>query len=233
LPRPLVNSFHGIHTAIGGELLKLEAHARSVDPNSPESVGGFVGHFGMLSMIQEGHSHEEENGVWPRIETRIPGLPATFLFDHEGERKYMADIQTALGELQGSGGDKADASARLYRNTVALSAHLIHHMAKEEALLYGPFADKLSEEEEWQIISAVYAGLLSQPNADELMKQALPWLVSYQTPEEIATESDTMLRAIDGRKVGFVLGIIVNGLPLEKWAELQKLRPQLAEYRTA
>ena len=43
MARPLVNSFHYIHTAIGGELQKLEEHALSVDPNSPESIGGFAG----------------------------------------------------------------------------------------------------------------------------------------------------------------------------------------------
>jgi hemerythrin-like domain-containing protein len=224
--RPLVSSYRHIHKAIGGELLKLEAHARSVDPNNPESVGGFAGHLGMFTGIQDAHSHEEEQGVWPQIESKLPGLTQTFLFDHEGERKYVADIKSALAELQRGGGDKQDAAARLYRSTVALASHLIHHMAKEEALLYVPFADRLSEQEESKIVYDTYEGL-----PEEMVVQAMPWWASYQTPEDIVQAAGILERHARPEKARLVTGAVVNSLPPERWAEVQRLGPQLAEFR--
>jgi iron-sulfur cluster repair protein YtfE (RIC family) len=224
----MVNSYHYIHNAIGGELLKLEEHARTIDPSNPESVGGFAGHLGMLTGIQDSHSHEEENGVWPLIEAKIPGLTNSFLFDHEGERKYIAEIRSALGELQQGNGDKEASKARLYRNTVALSSHLIHHMAKEEAQLYSAFADKMTEAEEGQLIHEVYQGL---PN--ELIVQAMPWWASYQSPEGIVEEAATLRRWADPEKARLILSTVANSLPPEKWSAVEKLEPQLAEYRSA
>ena len=226
--RPLVSTYQSIHTAIGGELLKLEAHAQSVDPNSAESVGGFASHLAMLEEIQEAHSHEEEQGLWPQIEARLPGITATFLFDHEGERDYMSQIQAALGELQQGSGDKKDAAARLYRYAVALSAHLIHHMSKEEALLYTPFADKVSEQEESKIIYDLYEDL-----PEDLVVEAVPWEASYQDAEAIAEDSDILLKMVRPEKASLIIKAIVNSLPPEKWGEVEKLRPNLATYRGA
>src|SRR3546814_16988623 len=48
-----------------------------------------------------------------------------------GRAEVYGWIKAALGALQG-GGDKGDAEDRLYRNTVALASHLIHHMRSEE-----------------------------------------------------------------------------------------------------
>jgi hemerythrin-like domain-containing protein len=223
--RPIVGSYYHIHTAISGELLKLEAHAKSLNPNNAEAIGGFAGHFGMLSAIQEAHSHEEEEGVWPEIEKRLPGLTSTFLFDHEGERKYMAEIKSALETLQG-GGDKGDATDRLYRNTVALASHLIHHMAKENELLYTPFADKLSEQEESRIVFDAYESL-----PDELVVQAMPWWASYQSAQDIADEARTLLEHARPEKAKLVLGVVLGSLPPEKRADVEKLKPELAEYR--
>jgi DUF438 domain-containing protein len=223
--RPIVGSYYHIHTAISGELLKLEAHAKSLDPNNAEAVGGFAGHFGMLSAIQEAHSHEEEEGIWPEIEKRLPGLTRTFLFDHEGEREYMAEIKSALGMLQGSG-DKGEAADRLYRNAVALASHLIHHMAKENELLYAPFADQLSDQEESKIVYEAYEGL-----PDAMIMQAMPWWASYQTPQDIADEAKTLLERARPEKARLVLGVVVKSLPPEKWTELEKLKPELSEYR--
>ena len=228
MARPLVSTYRSIHAAIGGELLKLEAHAQSVDPNNAESVGGFASHLGMLDAIQDAHSHEEEDGLWPQIEARLPGITSTFLFDHEGEREYMAEIKSALGELQQGSGDKKDATARLYRYAVALSAHLIHHMSKEEALLYTPFADKLSEQEESKIIYDLYEDL-----PEDLVVQAMPWEASYQDAEAIAEDSDILLKMVRPEKASLIIKAIVNSLPPEKWGEVEKLRPNLATYRGA
>jgi iron-sulfur cluster repair protein YtfE (RIC family) len=226
MARPIVNSYHHIHQAIGGELLKLEEHARNVDPASRESVGGFAGHLAMLKAIQEAHSHEEEEGFWPLIEQRIPGATASFLFDHEAERRYFDEIEAALAELQ-SGGDKQDAARRLYRYAVTLSSHLIHHMAKEEAQPYSQFADRLSEQEEAAIIHKVYEDLPA-----EMLQQAMPWWASYQSPEDIAEEADTLLSYAPPEKARMILSVVTNSLPPEKWSALKGLRSQLVEYRT-
>lgn len=225
--RPLVTSFHHIHTAIGGELLKLEEHARNVDTSSPESVGGFAGHLGMLKAIQDAHSHEEENGLWPAIEERMPGATASFMFDHEAERRYFGEIQSALRELQGDSSDKQDAAKRMYRYCVALSSHLIHHMEKEEVQPYSQFADRLSNEEEAAIIRATYDNL-----PPEMLQQAMPWWASYQSPEDLADAGDILLSAAEPNKARMVLNAALNSLPPEKWSAVKGLRPQLAEYRT-
>ncbi|MPZ48391.1 MAG: hypothetical protein GEU75_03605 [Dehalococcoidia bacterium] len=225
MTRPLVGSFHHIHTAIGGELLKLEEHARMVDPSNAESVGGFAGHLGMLEAIQETHSHEEENALWPKIEAKLPGATASFLFDHEAERRYFVEIKAALGEVQ-AGGDKQAAAARLYRTCVALSAHLTHHMAKEEAQPYSQFADAMTPEEEAKVIYGIYEGL-----PEEMVTQAMPWFASYQSPADIVDEAETLLTMARPEKARLMLNAVVKSLPPEKWAELEKLKPSLAEFR--
>ena len=180
----------------------------------------------MLTMIQDTHSHEEESNFWPQIEAKMPGAMASFQFDHDGERKYVAEVKSALEQLQQGSGDKQDAAKRLYRNTVALSSHLIHHMAKEEAQPYSQFADAISPEEETQIIHGVYEALPA-----EVLGQAMPWWASYQTPEGIVDETDTMIRAASPEKARLVVSTIIKSLPPEKWSEVEKLRPELAQYR--
>ena len=181
----------------------------------------------MLEAIQEAHSHEEENGLGPMIEARIPGATAGFLFDHEAERGYLAEMKAALAELQQSSGDKKEASGRVYRTAVALSAHLIHHMAKEEAQPYAQFADKLSEQEESKIIYDVYEGL-----PEELVVQAMPWWASYQSPQDIVDEAETLLTMARPEKARLVVGTVLKSLPPQKWAEVEKLKPDLAQLRT-
>jgi iron-sulfur cluster repair protein YtfE (RIC family) len=223
----LVNTYHHLHSAIGGELLKLEEHARTVDASSPESVGGFAGHLGMLKMIQDTHSREEEDGFWPLIEAKMPGATASFLFDHEAERRYFGEIESALAELQTGPGDKQDAARRLYRYAVILSSHLIHHMAKEEAQPYSQFADRLSEQEEAAIIHKLYDDLPA-----DLLQQALPWYASYQSPNDLVEEANTLLSYADPDKARMILTVIANSLPPDKWSAVLGLQSRLADYRT-
>ena len=228
MTRPMVGMFHHIHKAIGGELLKLEEHARTVDPGNPESVAGFAGHFGMLGMIQDTHSHEEESGLWPQIETRLAGITSGFLADHETERSYTGEIKSALAELQSGGADKQAAAQRLYRYAVALSSHLTNHMVKEEALLYTPYADVLTAAEEARAIYEAYEGL-----PEEVVVQAMPWWASYQSPEDIIEEAETLLNAVRPEKARLIIGTVIRSLPPEKWAAVEKLKPSLVEFRQA
>jgi hemerythrin-like domain-containing protein len=226
--RPILNSFHRIHNAIKGELSNLEMHAKSLDPNSPESVGGFAGHFSFIvGTVQEAHSHEEENTLWPEIEALNPGLMVTFKADHEAERAYVAEIKTNLEKLQGAS-DKEAAAAGVYRNTVALVSHLHHHMNKEEAIPYSTFSDQLDDDKEFVLIGKILGGL-----PEEMLPMAMPWWASFQTPEDIADEHETTLKALGPEKAAKFAGPIVNSLSPEKWDAVLKLNPSLAPFRQA
>jgi hemerythrin-like domain-containing protein len=224
--RALVREFNHIHKAIRGELLKLEDHAGAVDPNDAGSVAGFAQHFGMVDNIQTAHSHEEENGLWPRIEAKHPGLLAAFPMDHEAEREYMAEIKQTLGKLQGGQAkpeEKQALARRLYRYSVALSSHLSHHMNKEETLPYPTFAEGLTEQEEDGMIAAVLNGL-----PEEMMPMAIPWKTSYLTDEEVVEEFDHYVRILSTQKVKAFFGPIAT-MP-DRWASLTKMRPAMAQY---
>ena len=118
---PILSQYNHIHKAMGGELLKVEEQAAALDPNNPESVAALVGHLGMIRAILDVHAHAEEDGAWPMIEAKFPGLTRPYLLDHDYERSLFASIDTELANLQQPTGDKAAAGKRLY------------HMSKEEA----------------------------------------------------------------------------------------------------
>jgi hemerythrin-like domain-containing protein len=229
MARPILNSFNRIHKAIKGELLKLEQQARAISADDAQSVSAFTATFGFVENIQAAHSHEEEETVWPEVEARNPGMMATFRADHEAEHVFMDDIKANLSRLQGAGdGNTDDATAGIYRNTVALVSHLHHHMTKEEAIPYTTLADQMDDKDEFVLIGRILDGL-----PEELVVAVMPWWASYQTPEDIVDEHKTTLAALGPEKAAVFGNTIINSLPPDKWEAVRSIDPDLAQFRRA
>jgi hypothetical protein len=226
LARPIMSQYRHIHTALGGEMLKVEQHAASLDPNDPAAVGAFVGHLRMIRGILDIHAHEEENGAWPMIEARLPGITHPYLLDHEQERALFAEIDADLAALQqGAARDRNEIGRRLYRNVVAVVSHLTHHMSKEELHPYAAFVETLSPDEELQIITAVLNGI-----PDQALAMAMPWQASFLTDEELIDDIDVYLQTLGPEKQSSFIAPLAKGLPAERWQKLVTARPQIAGF---
>lgn len=221
--RPIASQFNHIHKAIGGELLKLEGHAASIDPSSAESVAGFAGHLAFMEGLLNTHAREEDNGLFPAIEAKFPGMMATFSYDHEAQDKLFDALRSDVASLQGEAvEDKTAIARRLHRNMVALSSDLILHMEKEEAVPYARFAETLSEEEELGMVGAVLNSL-----PDEMLTNAMPWMASYLTDDEILDEFETYKRVLGAAKMRTFVAPLSTGLAPGRWEALTAREPGL------
>jgi iron-sulfur cluster repair protein YtfE (RIC family) len=222
---PLVVLYNHIHKALGGEMDNLEGHALSLDPENAEAVVGFAGHLGMIHGLLEVHANEEEGVLWPEIEKQMPGLMGSYEIDHEAEREIFARIDSHLAALQQSGTDKKAISARLARDVGVAAEQLKLHMRKEESHIYTPFSEGIGEAAQMELGRQILSNL-----PVEILPQAMPWLASFLTAEEVAEGFDLYVKAVGPERGQLFITPLATGLPPGKWQEVLQHAPQLASY---
>ena len=223
--QPLATMFNHIHKALTGELDNVEAHARSLNPDRPGEVEAFAGHFGMLEGILEVHAHEEENAVWPEIDKQMPLVLQAYELDHEADKEVFARIHAYVEKLQQQSPDRASVQASLARDCGVLAEQSKLHMRKEEEHLYGPFAEGISREEQMAISQRLLNNL-----PEELLPQAMPWLASFLSAEEVAEGFSLYLEAVGPERARLFVAPIASGMPPEKWQQVIQRAPELASY---
>lgn len=223
--QPLVILYNHIHKALSGELDNLEAHARSLNPDRPEEMGAFAEHLGMIEGLLHVHSQEEEGVLWPEIEKQMPSLTRPYELDHEADDEVFARIHSHLEKLQQQSPDRASAQVSLARDTGVLAEQVRLHIRKEEEHVYAPFADRISRDEQMDISRRILSNLPA-----EILPQAMPWLASFLTPEEVAEGFALYVEAVGPERGRLFITPLPNGMPPEKWQEVLKHAPQLTSY---
>jgi len=215
-----------IHRAIGGEMLKVEEQASHLDVSSPESLQALVGHLGMVRNILDIHANEEDRNIFPMVDAAIPGITAAYSLDHEHEHELFAVIDADIAALQSNtAADRAATGKRLYRNIVAVTSHLINHMAKEEAHPYARYVDLLTEEQELDMVGHVLNAI-----PEQALAMSMPWQASFLTNEEVLGNLELYMRILGPEKQRAFISPLARGLPAERWQSLTEANPALTAF---
>ena len=133
-----------------------------------------------VSMLKE-HAEHEERFVHPPLESRVPGITASFDQNHEDDDKLYAQLEQLAAQILSSSGDRPTALGnQAYSLFNSFIGSYLAHLDREETQLETALLDHFTDEElvamEQQIMGSVspdrmgvWLGLICfSLNADEL-----------------------------------------------------------------
>ncbi len=208
-----------VHTAITVEADALQAACSIVrGETDARAIGERVA---MLARVVNGHTHAEEQSVFPALDERAPHVSATYLFDHQDERALFAEIERVATETAAH--PSAEGFANLGRLGVALREHLVVHIRKENELILPLVAKLFPPPEQVGIVQKLMASI---PPPDMLV--AAGWMASRLPADDRRRWLDGVARTAPAPALGAIAKSVRAALDPAAWSELVAHVPALA-----
>ncbi|KAF6002994.1 hypothetical protein F1559_002199 [Cyanidiococcus yangmingshanensis] len=174
-----------VHKAIRVDLQALADTALQLDPESlnPRHVTSLGERFAFLELMVRDHSNAEDRVVLPSLAERVHGVVEEYENDHHCEQQLFHALSQTLMDIQ-CAGTMAETRAHVQklRGIVrALRVDLMHHLEREEMVLWPMLAEKFSLEEQTEIVGQVFGQIPASR-----MRELLPWLVRVLSRHESA-----------------------------------------------
>ncbi len=200
-----------VHCAIENEAHALDALAPTLTEGSDLSaLRQRVAAFGLHVRT---HTRGEELALFPRLDERAPHVGAAYLHDHEDENALFAELDSLFAAA--IAGERTH--ARLRRQLVALSEHVLPHIAKENELVLPLVAKLFTPEEQMGI-----AGGIAKSVPPEAFVPGVAWMAQTLRPEQRPAWFAAMSRALPPPVLASFTSVVQGTLGPAAWAELQK-----------
>jgi iron-sulfur cluster repair protein YtfE (RIC family) len=174
-----------VHKAIRVDLQALAEAALQLDPESlnPRHVASLGERFTFLELMVRDHSNAEDRVVLPALAERVHGVVEEYENDHHCEEQLFHRLSQTLMDIQCAGTMKETrALVQKLRGIVrALRVDLMHHLEREETVLWPMLAENFSTEEQTEIVGQVFGQIPASR-----MRELLPWLVRVLSRHESA-----------------------------------------------
>jgi hemerythrin-like domain-containing protein len=144
-----------VHTAITTEADAFQGACAVV--SSADDARSVADRVAKLARVVNGHTHAEEQSVFPALDERAMHVSASYLFDHVDERALFSEIEKVASETAAS--PSAEGYAHLARLGVALREHLVVHIRKENELILPLVAKLFSVPEQVGIVQKLMASI--------------------------------------------------------------------------
>jgi hypothetical protein len=123
-----------IHNAFRADMAAIDAAAFAAARGTP-GLEGTVERFRFFNEILTYHAHGEENGVFPILDEVAPLVAEAYAMDHRRLDSAFDTLSNAVS---------ASDALQTARATAAFKFHLDSHLAKEDALLFRIFRERVS-----------------------------------------------------------------------------------------
>lgn len=214
MPGP-ISGVRFVHAAICTEVEAIERAAAS-----DTDVGDALERITFLARTVKLHTDGEEASIFPALEEKMPAVAAAYLFDHDDEDALFAELLRLGDDLKTR--DTVEKRARLRRQTIALTEHLVPHIRKEDTLVT-PLLERLfSPAEQGALIGKMLAGFSP---AD--MAKVLPWIIRSISPDDREQYLRMMKGAMPPERFAGVTGWIKAGVDGAVWDDLRRRLPEL------
>ena len=212
-----IDSLRFVHTALEREILDLERLVSTA--KTPDEAARTKDRFEFLERLCEGHTRGEEAALFPDLDTKIPSLSRTYLFDHEDERAAFGRIRASLEACAGGDGAAVDP---LVREVTKLSDHLTRHIRKENELVLPMVHAHFTHEAQAGIIGRIVAMFTA---AD--MAQVVPFIVGWLDAADRVRYVNILAKAVPEAGFRALSGRIKERLDEAAWGALVAEVPAL------
>lgn len=208
-----------VHTAITTEAEAFDAAcAAARTPDDARALGERVA---LLARVVNGHTHAEEQSVFPALDERAPHVSASYLFDHVDERALFSEIAAAAGEAAAH--PTPEGFAKLGRLGVALREHVIVHIRKENELVLPLVARLFPPPEQVTIVQKLMASI-----APPDMLVAAGWMASRLPADDCAAWLGGIAKTAPAPALAAVARSVKAALDDASWSALTGRVPALA-----
>jgi len=174
-----------VHKAIRVDLQALADAALKLDPESlnPRHLTTLRERFAFLERMVRDHSNAEDRVVLPALAERVHGIVEEYETDHHCEQELFRRLLQTLLDIQcaGTAAETRSLIRKLRGIVRALRVDLMHHLEREEVVLWPILAEKFSADEQTQIVGQVFGQIPASR-----MQELLPWLVRVLSRHESA-----------------------------------------------
>lgn len=208
-----IQSLRFVHTAIATEARALEARALSSE------LDGLDEAFAWFARLSKLHTDGEEVGLFPALEERVPNSGATFLHDHDEEEALFAEILELLPRARGGDGE---AVARLRRQCIALTEHLVPHIDKENGWVLPLVEEHFTPPEQGAMVGRILSTI-----GPEDMARAVPWIMNRISHDQRVAYATVLSNAMPPPVFEACKGWLSEGLPSDVHAALAEAVPAI------
>jgi hypothetical protein len=201
-----------IHIAIKREAQAIEAEAARVEsPDELAALGERVARFGQINKL---HTDGEEASMYADLERKLPHVRAAYLHDHTEDHELFEDFgQRIRAAATATAATRNDMLAKMRRQSIALTEHVIPHVTKEDMLITPLMVELFTPAEQGAQIGRMMAGF-----GPDVLARALPWLVGHLDFEDRCAYVGMIQRVMPAERFPVACGWIRDGLGAEAWS---------------
>lgn len=220
--RPM-DSVRFIHRVLRAMLNGLEQSSGQTDYTNEQQVGALTGQFQGLNFMLGEHIKHEDELIFPLLDKRARNMVPNYSADHVGDREVLDRLSgLVMGLPKTPAAQRASAGKKIYREAIALNVTSLHHMDKEERILYPLLNEHTTDEEQWGILRQLYMTLPVQ-----MFPQAMPGLMALLEQDEREEQLREFMKTMTPATFKHVVQHAPKGMAPADWQDLCRRIPEL------
>jgi hemerythrin-like domain-containing protein len=211
-----------VHIAICREAHAIEAAAAAAD--SPAELSALAERVRGFAQINKLHTDGEEVSMYADLEQKLPHVRAAYLHDHREDHELFDDLMARIhAASEASTATRADLLAKVRRQSIALTEHLLPHVHKEDTLITPLIVEHFSPAEQGAQVGRMMGGF-----PPEVMARTMPWMVSHLDPDDRVGYIGMIQKVQPPDRFAIACGWIKAGVTPDVWSGICARVPGLA-----
>lgn len=211
-----------IHIALCREVHAIEEQAAVAD--SPTELTALAERLSRFTRFNKSHTDGEEVGLYAELELKAPHVRAAYLHDHQEDNAVALDFQQRIADAAAANGaTRAGLLAKMRRQSIALTEHVLPHVHKEDTLITPLICELFSPPEQGAQIGKMMGAF-----TPDLLAQAIPWLVGMIDLEDRVAYVSMIQRVMPPERFTVACNWIKSGVPADVWSGITARVPGTA-----
>ena len=163
------------------------------------------------------HAGHEEKFVHPPLESRVPGITASFQEDHDHDDQVYAKLEQLSAQIRSAGeGEAADLGYEMYRTFNKFIGDYLAHLEREESELEPALLDNFTDDEIKAIDDEIMATV-----PPELMTELLPLICASMNADELTTMFGGVKASAPPQVAEGILKLAEQSMPPRTWEKVR------------
>jgi hypothetical protein len=211
-----------IHIAICREAHAIEAAAAAAD--SPAELSALAERVGRFAQVNKLHTDGEEASMYLDLEQKLPHVRAAYLHDHREDHELFGDFTARIrAAAEATGAARGELLAKMRRQSIALTEHLLPHVHKEDTLITPLILEHFSPAEQGAQIGRMMGGF-----PPDVMARTMPWMVGHLDPDDRAGYVGMIQKVQPPDRFATACGWIKAGVAPDVWSAICARVPGIA-----
>jgi hypothetical protein len=203
-----------IHIAICREAQAIEAQAASTD--SPAELSALAERVARFHQINKLHTDGEEASMYADLEQKLPHVRGAYLHDHHDDHLLFQDLVARIrAAAEATAATRADLLARMRRQTIALTEHVLPHVHKEDTLITPLIVELFTPAEQGAQIGRMMGGF-----PPEVMARTMPWMVGHLDADDRVGYVGMIQKVQPPDRFTAACGWIKDGIGADAWSAI-------------